>query len=320
MLTTLFFKSIPLAVSFAIAALSATSGLHPAHAHDSKKHNEIAQSETAPTIGATKLNDTLTMLSGVGGFTGGNVVVSNGKDGMLIIDDKLPSMTKLLKDALDQIGSAASLKFVLNTHWHFDHAGGNAELGKSATIIAHTNVRKRLSTDQRIDIFDMNLPAGPVSALPVITFDDSLSIHFNDEEIRIIHMPNSHTDTDSVIYFTKSNVLHTGDLFFNGIFPFVDIQNGGDVENLAKNIAKILEMFPADMTIVPGHGPIATVTNLRTYHRMMIETIANVKNQITANKTLDEIKASGVPAEWADWGWRIDPATWNSVIFASLTK
>lgn len=318
MLAALSMRTIT--VSFLVAALSVATGGGPVHAHDSKKHNELAQSETAPTIGATKLNDTLTMLSGVGGFTGGNVVVSHGKDGMLIIDDKLPSMTELLKDALGKIGDAASLKFVLNTHWHFDHAGGNAEFGKSATIVAHSNVRKRLSSDQRIDIFDMNLPAGPASALPVITFDDSLSIHFNDEEIRVIHMSNSHTDTDSVIYFTKSNVLHTGDLFFNGLFPFVDIQNGGDVENLAINIEKILSMFPADMTIVPGHGPIAKVTDIKKYHRMLIETIANVQSQIKGNKTLDQIKASGVPKEWAGWGWRIDQATWNSIVYASLMK
>ncbi len=307
-------------ISIFVAALFSVAGLFPAHAHDSKKHNEIAQSQSTPTIGVTKLNETLTMLSGVGGFTGGNVVVSQGQDGMLIIDDKLTSMTDLLKEALDKIGGVESLKFVLNTHWHFDHSGGNAELGKTALIVAHSNVRKRLSTDQRIDIFDMNLPAGPASALPVITFDDSLSIHFNDEEIRVVHMSESHTDTDSIVYFAKSNVLHTGDLFFNGIFPFVDIQNGGDVENLAKNIEKMLTMFPADMTIVPGHGPIATASDLKTYHRMLVETISNVKSQLKANKTLDQIKASGVPKEWAGWGWRIDSAAWNSIIHASLKK
>lgn len=307
-------------ISFFVAALFSVAGVFPTHAHDNKSHNELAQSTAAPSIGATKLNDTLTMLSGVGGFTGGNVVVSHGQDGMLIIDDKLTSMTDLLKGALDKIGGAETLKFVLNTHWHFDHSGGNAELGKTATIVAHSNVRKRLSTDQRIDFFEMRLPASPASALPVITFDDSLSIHFNDEEVRMVHMSESHTDTDSIIYFTNSNVLHTGDLFFNGIFPFVDIQNGGNVVNLAKNIEKILATFPADMTIVPGHGPLAKVTDLKTYHRMLVETTANVENQIKASKTLDQIKANGVSKEWAGWGWRVDPATWNSIIYASLTK
>jgi len=308
------------ATILSVLILGTASGISPTHAHDTKNHNEIAQSESAPTIGATKINDTLTLLSGVGGFTGGNVIVSNGDDGMLIIDDKLPTMTEQLSKALAKIGDVSALRFVLNTHWHFDHVGGNAELGKSATIIAHTNVRKRLSTDQRIDIFEMDLPAGPASALPVITFDDSLSIHLNGEEIQVVHMPNSHTDTDSIIYFSGSNVLHTGDLFFNGIFPFVDIQNGGNVENLAANIGKILNMFPDDVTIVPGHGPVANMTDLNRFHRMLTETIANVKTQIAANKSLDQIKASGVPAEWKDWGWRIDVGTWNAIIHASLTK
>jgi len=301
-------------------ALLASLSLSPALAHDSTHDTQLAQSEAEITIGATELNDTLTMLSGVGGFTGGNVVVSNGPDGMLIIDDKLPNMTEKLTEALAAIGDTSSLKFVLNTHWHFDHTGGNAELGKSATIVAHTNVRKRLSTHQRIDAFQMDLPPSPASALPVITYDDAVSIHFNGEELRLIHMPNSHTDTDTVIYFTGSNVLHTGDLFFNGIFPFIDLQNGGDVESLTANVERLMLLFPPDVTIVPGHGALATMSDLQTYLRMLKETTGIVQAHIDAGKSLEEIQAAGLPGEWEGWAWRLDVPTWIGILHTSLTR
>lgn len=307
---------------FALAALIAVAAIgSPASARDRSYDPQPAQAEQEVTIGTTKLNDRLTMLSGVGGFSGGNVIVSNGPDGMLIIDDKIPEMTDKLKATLDGIGGLGTLKFVLNTHWHSDHTGANVVLGKSATIVAHTNVRKRLSSLQRIDTFGMDIPAQPASALPVITYDDSVSIHFNGEEIRLVHFPASHTDTDTVIYFTESNVLHTGDLFFNGIFPFVDIQNGGDIENLTKNVEKLMLIFPVDAAIVPGHGPLATMADLKTYHRMLVETTADVAEQIAADKSLDEIKAAGVAAEWQSWGWQfIGPDVWNAIIHGSLTK
>ncbi len=303
------------------AALAITTAAISVSAHGPEKPNDdVAQSEKEPTIGATKLTDNLTMLAGVGGFTGGNVVVSNGPDGMLIVDNKLQAMNDKLLAALNDIDPSNDLKFVLNTHWHFDHAGGNAVLGKTATIVAHTNVRKRLSTPQKIDLFKAELPANPASALPVITYDDAVSIHFNGEEVKLMHMPSSHTDTDSVIHFTQSNVLHMGDLFFNGIFPFVDIQNGGDVVNLTKNVEKVLATFPADTIVVPGHGGLATMADMKKYHRMLTETTANVAKMIKDGKTLDQIKAAGVPKEWSGYGWRIDVPTWNGIIHSSLTK
>jgi len=304
------------------AAISIALGVAAtdARAHGALHKNEVAQSQAKPepTIEQQKLNNTLTMLIGAGGFTGGNVIVSNGDDGMLIIDDKLPTMTDKLIAALDELGGAESLRFVLNTHWHFDHTGGNATLGEQAVIIAHTNVRKRLSTDQHINALNMDLPASPPSAWPVITYDDSVSVHFNGEELKLVHMPASHTDTDTVIYFTKSNVLHTGDLFFNGLFPFVDVDNGGNVLTLTKSIAKLMEEYPADVTIVPGHGPLAKMADLKTFHTMLTETTANVKAMKAAGKSLEQIKAAGVPDKWAGWTWGIDAQTWNAIIYSSL--
>ncbi|MEQ8831471.1 MAG: MBL fold metallo-hydrolase [Alphaproteobacteria bacterium] len=309
-------QSINIAARLALAGFFAVSGVVAASAHET---HQTAQAEDIQ-IGTTKLNDTLAVLSGINGFSGGNVIVSSGPDGMLIIDDKLQTMTEKLKAALDALGGRNTLRFVVNTHWHFDHAGGNAELGKSATIIAHTNVRKRLSTEQKLEAFGMSFPANPDSALPVITYDESASIHLNGEEVQLVHYPASHTDTDTVVYFTKSNVVHTGDLFFNGLFPFVDVENGGSVQGVARNVGRILTAFPDDVTIVPGHGPIATKADLRVYHRMLEDSLALVSDAIAAGKSLEEIQAAGVPEEWKSWAALIDEPTWLAIVHTSLSQ
>jgi cyclase len=307
--------SLAIAGSFFVGTLGST-----AYAGSGHSHEQVAQSENKVSIGATKLNETLTMLSGVGGFSGGNVIVSSGPDGMLIIDDKLDSMTDKLIAALDKIGDSKNLRFIVNTHWHFDHAGGNKELGNTATIVAHTNVRERMSTEQKIDAFEMVIPPSPKSALPVITYDDSVTIHFNGEEIELFHYPSSHTDTDSVVYFSRSNVLHTGDLFFNGLFPFIDIQNGGDVETMADSIADMVERFPADATIVPGHGPLAKMKDLKAFHRMLTDTTALVVKMVEDGMSLEQAQAAGLPKKWDGWTWMIDKPTWIAIIYNSLTK
>jgi len=307
--------SLAIAGSFFVGTLGST-----AYAGSGHSHEQVAQSENKVSIGATKLNETLTMLSGVGGFSGGNVIVSSGPDGMLIIDDKLDSMTDKLIAALDKIGDSKNLRFIVNTHWHFDHAGGNKELGNTATIVAHTNVRERMSTEQKIDAFAMVIPPSPKSALPVITYDDSVTIHFNGEEIELFHYPSSHTDTDSVVYFSRSNVLHTGDLFFNGHFPFIDIQNGGDVETMADSIADMVERFPADATIVPGHGPLAKMKDLKAFHRMLTDTTALVVKMVEDGMSLEQAQAAGLPKKWDGWTWMIDKPTWIAIIYNSLTK
>src|SRR6478672_5770134 len=191
-------------------------------------------------IKVTKVAGNVYMLEGAGG----NIGVSVGEDGILIVDDEFAPLADKIKAALKNLGEG-KLKFILNTHWHGDHTGGNAPLGQDAPIIAHDNVRKRLSTEQRSEFFKTTTPASPKEALPVITFDQALSVHFNGEEIRVIHFPHGHTDGDSVIFFTNSNVVHMGDDFFAGRFPFVDLDSGGDVEGLLKNIGDIIPKIPA---------------------------------------------------------------------------
>ena len=217
--------------------------------------------------------------------------------------------------------SEGKLKFVLNTHWHGDHTGGNVVFGPEAPVIAHDNVRKRLSTEQRIEVFKSTVPASPKEAWPVITFGQSLSVHFNGEEIKVIHFPQGHTDGDSVIFFTGSNVVHMGDDFFAGRFPFVDLGSGGSVEGLAKNIGEILGKLPAGVKLIPGHGPISTADDLKLYHRMLVETTDIVRKKMAAGKTLAQIKTEGLPEEWKSWGTGfIKTDLWIETIHNSLSK
>ena len=166
-------------------------------------------------------------------------------------------------------------------------------------------MRKRLSTEQKSTVFNSTTPPSPKEALPVITFDQTLTVHFNGEEIRAIHFPQGHTDGDSVIFFTTSNVVHLGDDFFAGRFPFVDLESGGTVEGLIRNIGEIITKIPAGAKLIPGHGPISTIDDLKNYHRMLQQTTEIVRQKIAAGKTLDQIKSEGLPAEMEALGHRI---------------
>jgi len=277
----------------------------------------IAQDDFSKVeIKATKVNGNVYMLQG----SGGNIGVSVGTDGILIVDDQFAPLADKIKATLKTLGEG-KLKFILNTHWHGDHTGGNAQFGRDAPIIAHDNVRKRLSTEQRLEFFKETVPAAPKEALPVITFDQSLSVHFNGEEIRVIHFPHGHTDGDSIIFFTTSNVVHMGDDFFASRFPFVDLDSGGSVQGLTKNIGEIIPKVPAGAKLIPGHGPISTIDDLKAYHRMLIETTEIVRKKIAAKKNLDQIKKEGLPAEWKSWGEGfIKTDQWIEIVFASLSK
>jgi cyclase len=267
-------------------------------------------------IKATKVAGNVYMLQGAGG----NIGVSVGPDGILIVDDQFAPLADKIRAALKGIDQG-KLRFILNTHWHFDHTGGNAQFGPEATIIAHDNVRKRLSSEQKIPFFKSTVPASPKEALPVITFNHSLSVHFNGEDIRAIHYPNGHTDGDSIIFFTTSNVVHLGDDFFSGTFPFVDVDNGGNVVGLAKNIGEIITKIPPGAKLIPGHGPLSTIDDLKLYHRMLLETTDVVRKKVAAGKTLDQIKTEGLPEEWKSWGTGfIKTDQWIELIHISLTR
>ena len=267
-------------------------------------------------IKATKVAGNVYMLEG----SGGNIGVSVGADGILIVDDQFAPLADKIRAALKELGQG-KLRFILNTHWHGDHTGGNVVFGPEAPIIAHDNVRKRLATEQKSVVFQRTTPASPKEALPVITFDQSLSVHFNGEEIKVIHYPKGHTDGDSVIFFTISNVVHLGDDFFAGRFPFVDLESGGSIEGLIRNVGEIIGKIPADAKLIPGHGPLSTVDDLKSYHRMLQQTTEIVRQKMAAGKTLDQIKSEGLPAEWASWGTGfIKTDRWVETIYNSLKK
>jgi glyoxylase-like metal-dependent hydrolase (beta-lactamase superfamily II) len=291
------------------ASLSAGTALAHEHGH------RAPQSDWAKVeIKTEKLAGSVYMLQGAGG----NVGVTSGPDGLLIVDDQYAPVSEKIRAALRQLNQGR-LKFVLNTHWHGDHTGGNAAFGRESTIVAHENVRKRLATTSRV--FGEAVPPSPPEALPVVTFDDSIHIHFNGEEINVIHFPAGHTDGDSIIFLTGSNVIHMGDHFFNGRFPFVDLENGGSVEGLTRNVAEVMTKAPAGVKIIPGHGPVSTVEDLKTYHGMLVETTGIVRERIKAGKTLAQVKAEGLPEKWKEWGAGfIKTDMWLETIYQSLSR
>jgi glyoxylase-like metal-dependent hydrolase (beta-lactamase superfamily II) len=268
-------------------------------------------------IKTTKVAGAVYMLEG----GGGNIGVSVGPDGILIVDDQFAPLADKIRAALKTLGDG-KLKFILNTHYHADHTDGNAVFGPEAPIIAQANVRKRLSTEQVSKFFNRTTPPAPKQALPVITFEQSVSVFFNGEEIKVIHFPRGHTDGDSVIFFTGSNVVHMGDDFFAGKFPVVDLEAGGDVEGLTTNVGAIvarLGQVPG-VKFIPGHGPLSTIDDLKAYHQMLVQTTDIVRQRIAAGKTLDQIKAEGLPEEWKSWGTGfIKTDRWLELIYNSLT-
>lgn len=247
--------------------------------------------------------------------SGGNIGVSIGEDGILIVDDQYAPLADKIKAALRGL-HAGPLKFVLNTHFHGDRVGGNPIFGLEATIIAHTNVRKRVSTPQQGGV--STIPAMVEEGWPVITFDEEVSVHFNGEEIRLVHIPEGHTDNDSFIHFTGSNVVHMGDTFFNGRFPFVDLRSGGSVDGLIRNIAEVLDTIGPDTRVIPGHGDLGDRADLAAYHGMLVATTEAVRAMISEGKTLEEIKAAGLPEEWSGYASDFVPeARWIETIYNS---
>jgi glyoxylase-like metal-dependent hydrolase (beta-lactamase superfamily II) len=229
-------------------------------------------------------------------FSGGNVGVSVGADGIVLVDDKFAPLAPKLEAALRTV-SDKPVKFVINTHFHGDHTDGNAAFGQKSTVIAHENTRKRMAAGR-----GKEEPPAPPVALPVITFEDKVSVHLNGEDIRAIHFPNGHTDTDVVIFFTKSNVVHMGDDFFNGMYPFIDLDAGGSVKGMIANVQKLLQQIPADAKIIPGHGPVATSKELRDYLAMLQGTSAIVEAGIKAKKTAEQLKKENALAKYDAWG------------------
>jgi cyclase len=262
-----------------------------------------------------KVAGTVYMLQGAGG----NIGASVGEDGIVVIDDEFLPLAEKIEAALKGI-SDKPVRFVINTHWHGDHTGGNPHFGEKAPIIAQENVRKRLAEGGK-GRFGTTPPA-PKTALPIITFEDKVSVHLNGEDIRAIHFPNGHTDGDSVIFFPQSKVVHMGDDFFNGgMFPFIDLDSGGSVQGMIAGGEKVLAEVPDDVKIIPGHGPLGTKEDLRKFITMLKETSAAVQAGIKQGKTLEQLKQEKVLAKWDSFGQSfIKTDMFTEILYDSLTK
>jgi len=294
-----------------LALISVLPAQAAAHGHG---HRNPQDRFAGVEIKTHKVAGNVYMLEGAGG----NIGVVAGPDGLLIVDDQYAPLAEKIRAALRQI-NPGRLKFVLNTHWHGDHTGSNAAFGNEAALIAHANVRKRLAAGFKSPQYTVD-PA-PREALPVITFDTAVYFHFNGEEVRAIHFPTGHTDGDSIIFFTGSNVIHMGDHFFVGRFPFVDLASGGSVEGLIKNVGEVIAQAPAGVRIIPGHGPLSTVEDLRTYHSALRETSDLIRQRMQQGRTLEQLKAEGLPEKWKEWGTGfIKTEQWIETVYRSYSQ
>jgi glyoxylase-like metal-dependent hydrolase (beta-lactamase superfamily II) len=249
-------------------------------------------------IKTVKTSGNVYMLMG----SGGNLGVLAGDDGVFLVDDQFAPLTKKIKDAIGKI-SDKEIRFLINTHWHFDHVGGNENLGETGSvIIAHENVRKRMSTDQFIEFFQKKVPASPKVALPIITFTQDLMFHLNGEDIHVFHVNNAHTDGDSIVYFRNSNVIHTGDIYFAGIYPFIDTSSHGSVNGVIDAAQHILSIIDDKTKVIPGHGSLSNKAELSAYVDMLISMRAKITKQISDGKTLEEIQKTK-PAQKFDEKW-----------------
>ena len=271
----------------------------------------LGGSALAQDIKTHKVAGNISMLEG----RGGNIGVSVGDDGVLIIDTQFANMADPIRDAIKKLSKKGELQFIINTHFHGDHAGGNEALGQEAPIVAHANSRTRLAKGK--DLSDATTRNG----LPWITFEETMSLHFNGEEVMLFHLPTGHTDTDLVVYFEESNVLHMGDHFFNGFFPFIDLASGGDVESYLANVQRAIDEAPSDVTIIPGHGPLADLDDLKAFKAMLDETVGIVRDGIGVGMDVEKLQKEGLPAKYDAAGSGFVPTNrWISTVYESLTR
>lgn len=254
----------------------------------------------------TQLTEHIYLFTG----SGGNIGVSTGDDGLLIIDDQFAPLADKISEQLTKLQPSAP-KYIINTHYHGDHTGGNAHFGKNGTIIAHHNVLKRLASDSKT----------PKQALPVITYSEHISVHFNEDSLNLLHLGQGHTDGDTVVIWQNANVVHMGDLFFKDRFPFIDLKGGGDVIGYRDNVAEVLKRIDDNVQVIPGHGDLATKNDLYRFKHMLDDSINWMTDQLVNGKSLDEIKNDGFITKYQDWSWGfINTNKWIETLYNGLKK
>ncbi len=284
----------------------------------SQQNNDFSKVE----MKVTKVSGNIYMLEGAGG----NIAASVGEDGIVIVDDEFAPLADKIQAALKNLGiTDKPVRFVINTHYHGDHTGGNVPFNNAgSTIIAQDNVRKRLETGGVAgnggSVKMENKPAEK-AALPIITFEHDVTVHLNGEDIRALHFPAGHTDGDSIIFFPKNNVVHMGDDFVRYGFPFIDVSAGGSVQGMIAAMEKATAQLPADVKVIPGHGALSNLDDVRAYTKMLKETSAAVEAALKAHKTLDQMKQEKVLAPWSKFsGDFVNTDVFTETLYNSLTN
>jgi glyoxylase-like metal-dependent hydrolase (beta-lactamase superfamily II) len=256
---------------------------------------------------------------------GGNIAASVGEDGIVIVDDQYAPLAEKIQAALKDLKiTDKPVRFVINTHYHGDHTGGNEPFANAgSTVIAQDNVRKRLETGGTAGnggSLKMEMKAAPKAALPVITFEHDVTVHLNGEDIRALHFPAGHTDGDAVIFFPKNNVVHMGDDFVRYGFPFIDVASGGSVQGMIDAMEKASALLPADVKVIPGHGALSNLDDVREFVKMLKETSAAVQKALNEHKTVEQMKQEKILEPWKKWsGGFIDSDKFIETLYNSLT-
>jgi cyclase len=272
-------------------------------------------------IKVTKVSGNIYMLEG----EGGNIAASVGEDGIVIVDDQFAPLAEKIQAALKGLGiTDKPVRFVINTHYHGDHTGGNAPFANAgSTVIAQDNVRKRMESGGSAGnggSIKMEVPPAPKAALPIITFEHDVTVHLNGEDIRALHFPAGHTDGDAVIFFPKNNVVHMGDDFVRYGFPFIDVASGGSVQGMIAAMEKASAQLPADVKVIPGHGALSNLDDVREFVKMLKETSAAVQKALDEHKTLEQMKQEKILEPWKKWsGDFIDSDKFIETLYNSLT-
>ncbi|GIV60950.1 MAG: cyclase [Rhodothermaceae bacterium] len=251
---------------------------------------------------------------------GGNIGLSVGADGAFLIDDQYAPLTDRITAAV-AAQTEQPIRFVVNTHWHGDHTGGNENMGQAgAVIVAHENVRRRMSTEQFIEAFNTRTPPAPPAALPVVTFTDAVTFHWNGDEIHVFHVDPAHTDGDAIIHFRRANVIHMGDTYFNGMYPFIDVSSGGTLSGMIAAVDRVLAMTDDATKIIPGHGPLSNRAELMAYREMLATVHARMKALIADGKSRDEAIAARPTADLdATWGRGfLQPDVWVGIVYDAV--
>lgn len=278
----------------------------------------VVAAQDAVPIESIAVADGITMLMG----RGGNVAVSTGNNGTFVIDDQYAAQYEVIKQAIADL-SADPVKFLINTHWHSDHTGGNEPMGSAgATIVAHENVRRRLSTDQVIEFFHAERPASSDIALPIVTFSRDITFHLNGDEIHVFHVLNAHTDGDAVVHFKGANVIHTGDVFFHARYPFIDVGSGGSIGGTIAAVERILAIADGDTRIIPGHGALTDKKGLEEYHKMLRVTRQAIASLIISGNSVEQaVLANPTAAFDPAWGnGFMQPEMYVRMIYDSIKR